>query len=176
MKKADFLLEDFKNIQELIRFADQKAAAILVVCGIIMTVFFEVSKKLTFTTINILKETNQFLNGIMIFILGVVFSIILVSIFYQCIFKILKPKFANNYIGCKSSIFYFEHIAKREKAEFKKEVAEIDEYLIINNLSDQIFETSNILYRKNKSCALTMNMLFVAVLNLLLYIFFIAII
>ncbi|MFW9929883.1 MAG: hypothetical protein ACFFD1_10865 [Candidatus Thorarchaeota archaeon] len=172
MKKTDFLLEDFKNIQELIKFIDQKAALILVVCSILLSVFIEISRKLSLSSIDTLKNNGNLLNGILTFTLGVAFIFMIVIIFYLCIFHILKPKFAKHYNLMDSSLFYFEHIANKEKKAFKIDIEKLNENLMFDNISDQIFETSKILYKKSKSCALTMNILFATILNLLLFIFF----
>ncbi|ESS66027.1 hypothetical protein MGMO_216c00020 [Methyloglobulus morosus KoM1] len=48
MEKQNFALESIKNIQELIRFIDQKSGAVLLVSGLIMTAFLEFSKELIF--------------------------------------------------------------------------------------------------------------------------------
>lgn len=172
MEKESFLIEDFKNIQELIRFNDQKAAAILVVCGIILTVFIEVSKKLTFASIEALKISEDLAIGVTTFVFGIMFCVTIVLILYQCIFNILKPKFANHYTNGDTSILYFEHIANRTKADFKTEIENVDDDSIIENLTDQIYETSKILLSKSKACALIMNLVFANILILLFYIFF----
>ena len=52
MEKQEFALESFKNIQQLIQFTDQKSGAILVVSGLVLTVFLEFSKNLVFRSIS----------------------------------------------------------------------------------------------------------------------------
>ena len=50
MNKPEYALESFKNIQDLIKFADQKAGALLVVIGLVFTAFVQYLEKLTFST------------------------------------------------------------------------------------------------------------------------------
>ncbi|MCW8897048.1 MAG: DUF5706 domain-containing protein [Flavobacteriales bacterium] len=172
MTKTNFLFENFKNIQDLIKFADQKAGAILVICGIILTVFMGFAKPLYIVNIDNLAKCDNLTISILVFILGLVLAILLVVIFGICIFKILKPKFAKNYSEGSSSMFYFEHIAKLTKSEFKERTKSISKKSIKKDLSEQIYEVSKILMQKNKYCAITMNLLFVAVIDLLLFVFF----
>lgn len=170
MDKTDFLLEDFKNIQDLIKFADQKAAAILVVCGIILSVFMEFTKPLSIISIDTLSQAENPVINISIFLTGLILSSLLLVILCICIFKVLKPKFANHYSENSKSMFYFEHIAKMEKSEFIEMTNSLSEDTINNNLSDQIYEISKILLCKNKYCALTMNLLFAAIVDLFLFV------
>ncbi len=164
MKKTEYLLENFKNIQDLIKFADQKAAAILVVCGLILTIFIETAKKLTFS-----NQQNDFW-GVITFLTGVAVIILIVLILYHCIFLIIKPKFANNYSDEQYSTFYFEHIAKNSLELLKTETESINDERISKDITEQIHEVSKILLKKNKALASSMNLLFITVAILLVFV------
>ncbi len=65
MDKINYALESFKNIQDLIKFADQKAGAILVVIGLIFTAFVQYLSNLTSSL------TNPTFIGVLTFIAGI---------------------------------------------------------------------------------------------------------
>ena len=49
MDKINFAFESFKNIQDLIKFVDQKSSAVLVVAGLIFTGYIQFLQGLTFS-------------------------------------------------------------------------------------------------------------------------------
>lgn len=49
MDKTTFAFESFKNIQDLIKFVDQKSSAVLVVTGLIFTGYIQFLQGLTFS-------------------------------------------------------------------------------------------------------------------------------
>lgn len=166
MDKNTYLLESFKNIQELIRFTDQKIAGILVVCSILISVFLSKSSDLIITT-NAVEPIN-----LIIFLIGATFLAILSIIMYLSTFKVLKPRYASNYTAGTYSTFYFEHIALNDKSVLYKAIDELGEDNIENELKDQIFEISKILYRKNKATSQIMWLIFIDTLCLFIYLFF----
>ena len=91
MDKINYALESFKNIQDLIKFADQKAGAVLIVVGLIFTAIVQYLEKLTFSNENITVI------GTITFITGLATLICMIVVLYYSIFKILKPRFARNY-------------------------------------------------------------------------------
>jgi hypothetical protein len=54
MDRITYALESFKNIQDLIKFTDQKSSAVLVVIGLVFTAFVQYIEKLTFSLNQIL--------------------------------------------------------------------------------------------------------------------------
>jgi hypothetical protein len=168
MRKIDYLKSSFDNIQELIRFTDQKIATVLVVCGIEITVFFDLSKNFTVSVCN-----NTFIQ-ISSFIVGVIFVLLNLIIMYLCIIKVLRPRFANHYSSKDYSIMYFEHIALNTKQMLKDEVYELDKERQVNELSDQLFEISKILYDKNRNCSVIFYMVFINIISLLVYVLLIS--
>ena len=107
MEKENFALESFKNIQELIRFIDQKSGAVLVIAGLAFTGYIEFAKNLRFVTF---EEVN-FL-GVVSFLSGLVTIIYLLYVVWISIFKVLKPRLAKNYKNGEHSLFYFEHLSQ----------------------------------------------------------------
>ena len=171
MKKTNYLIENFKNIQDLIKFVDQKAAVLLVVCGLLLTIFIETSKNLVL--IEVFQNNNgvSFFWNIVTLILGVFFIVLLVLIFYICVFSILRPKFAENYKNEEFSSFYFEHIAKMDIITLNDKISELTEEKISKELTNQIYEISKILLNKSKKCAFAMKILFCSIVLLFLFIF-----
>lgn len=165
MKKVEYLISSFNNVQELIRFTDQKVAAVLVICGIQITVFFERTKGLdiAFSSIGLIN--------VLIFLFGLSFSCLLLIILYLSIFHVLKPGFAKNYSTIDFSCYYFEHIALNDKVTFDKKIAIIDEEEQKTEIRDQIFEVSKILYKKNKNCSIIMRLLFFSIISLVAFVF-----
>lgn len=165
MEKSTYLLASYKNIQELIRFTDQKIGAVLVLCGIQLTLFWSNGDSLSFLS----KELN--LLQILINLSGIIFILLIVAILYLSIVKILKPRFARNYKEDEYTCLYFNHIASEGKHRFDLAVQDLDEKQIREELKDQIYEISKILSLKNRYCSIVMMLLFISILILTLYIF-----
>lgn len=161
MKKADYLLESFKNVQELIRFTDQKVGAVLVLCSIEITIFLKVVESVT------ISLQNASILGILSFIFGLIFFATLSIILIISILKVLKPRYAKHYSNGKFSNFYFEHIALNKKEILHQS---LDNLNIKENLEDQLFEVSKILYKKNQYFTIVMNILSINIITLLLFI------
>lgn len=143
MDKHTFTLESFKNIQELIRFSDQKAAAVLVVAGLEMTVYFGAIDKLTFNK----NYTSVF--SILTLILGICTAIFLLATIYLTVFKVLHPRLAKHYSGNDASLFYFNHLASMtDKTDMFNQFNRVTDAVMLRNLTDQIFEVSKILNAK----------------------------
>jgi hypothetical protein len=158
MNKPEYALESFKNIQDLIKFADQKAGALLVVIGLVFTAFVQYLEKLTFSTDSITVI------GTLTFLTGTATIIAIIAVLYLTVFKILKPRFAVNYQEGENSTFYFEHISKVGD-ELHKMYSSIDDGQMLKDILDQQVEVSNILNEKNKNLAKSFNWLFLSVLT-----------
>jgi len=76
MDKINFSLESYKNIQELIKFTDQKAGVLLVISGIVLSTFLQFSNKFVLFP---LVSASPFER--LIYILGVVTVLSLLIIF-----------------------------------------------------------------------------------------------
>ncbi|MFC7679937.1 Pycsar system effector family protein [Paenibacillus sp. GCM10028914] len=170
MPNSTFALESLKNIQELIRFIDTKASALLVVYGLILTVFMDTAKKMSF--LNIMKlNFYDALISILVLLVGIVLSFLLVYQLFFIIMQVLKPRLSLNYKEDEHSIFYFEHIASMKKSDVLKGYLAANEVIMVEEIVGQVYEVSKIMkiktYRLNKA----MEYLFVNLILLLLYIF-----
>lgn len=144
MEKINYALESFKNIQDLIKFADQKAGGILIIIGLIFTAFVQYLENLTFSV-----NKPTFI-GVLTFMAGLATIINLSFVIYYSIFKILKPRFAKNYKEGEISTFYYEHINKESKSIHSKFESLTNEKML-KDILDQIIEVSNILNKKNQN-------------------------
>lgn len=168
--EIEHVKSSFNNVQDLIKFTDQKIAAVLVVCGIKISIFFDHIKLLNF------DSSNVSLYSVLIFVLGFAFIVITILIFYLSIIKVLKPGFAKFYNSSSYSTYYFEHIALNNKKELYKNIKKSTPKIIKYELTDQLYEVSKILYRKNKNCSKIMVLLFTNIIILCIYILGISII
>jgi len=157
MDKINYALESFKNIQDLIKFADQKAGAILVVIGLLFTALVQYLGNLTFSPYKL-----NFI-GVLTFFVGVTSMISLSFVIYYSIFKILKPRLAKNYQEGELSSFYFEHISKEAKSIHKK-FETITEEMMLKDILDQKIEVSNILNEKNQNLSISFVWLFLSLI------------
>lgn len=160
MDKIQFSLESFRNIQELIRFIDQKAGAVFVIAGLIFTGFFDFSKELSFIDIK-----NWTFLSLATFITGTSTVILLICVFYISIFKVLKPSLAKNYSLKEYSLFYYEHLVSLGKENIEKKYGDLTKTDMLKYINDQQFEVSKILNKKTKSLATSFVLLFVAIIS-----------
>lgn len=165
MEKENFALESFKNIQELIRFIDQKSGAVLVIAGLAFTGYIEFAKNLRFVT---LEEVN-FL-GVVSFLSGLVTIISLLAVVWVSIFKVLKPRLAKNYKNGEHSLFYFEHLSQLGKEQTLTDYKALSNELILKNIIDQQFEVSKIMEQKTQFLAKSFNLLFTSIVALVIFI------
>lgn len=154
MDKIPYAIENFKNMQELIKFADQKAGAIIVVYGFILSMSYEVSKSLMFC---VPIKANVCMLGILTFAVGAVLLCLIVAQIYYILNSILKPRLANNYNHSDSCLYYFEHVAAKDKTEVMSCFANMDEATMISDISSQIYEVSNTLTNKMQMVSRVIN-------------------
>jgi hypothetical protein len=146
MSKNEYLLESFKNIQELIRFSDAKVGAILVVFGIEFGCFLS------------LVEKYQFVPGpyswkdIVIFIFGAIFTLCSLLGIFIALLAVLRPREAKHYAANQRSLLYYGHIVAMDKTELGSKAQELDSEGITREILGQLFEVSKILVKKNKYC------------------------
>jgi hypothetical protein len=155
----------FLNIQELIRFTDQKVAAILVIVGLLITAFMTVLQHFPvfFSTLNS--------DYALIYFAGIIFITDVIIIFYLSIFNVLKPNLAKHYSKNEFSTLYYEHIAASQKEDLWKSVEDLDARKQLIEISDQIFEISKILLKKIKNTSVIIVLLFFAIILLGIFTF-----
>ena len=78
-------LENFKNIQELIKFADQKASGLLVVHGFLISIYINFFEDTKFIE---LKEAS--IKNWLILVFGLGFCITMIVEIYYVVFKIIN--------------------------------------------------------------------------------------
>lgn len=165
MEKNVFALESFKNIQDLIKFVDQKSGGVLVVSGFILTVFLDIYKELNF------NHGYCSLLAITTIAIGIITVLLLIYTIYLSIFKILKPRLAIHYAGNDNSLFYFNHLASMtDKTVMFDQFKNINDDLMLKNVTDQIFEVSKILDKKIIELHNSMNCLFFSIVSLVIFI------
>jgi hypothetical protein len=165
MDKTTFAFESFKNIQDLIKFADQKSSAVLVVTGLIFTGYFQFLDGLAFS----FTENFNFL-GISTFLASLATSISLLLVVYISIFKVLKPRTAKYYPKNEFSLFYYEHIFQAGKDKVSEQYATITADTMLKNIIDQQHEVSNILNEKTKELGNSFNWLFASIISMFIFI------
>lgn len=164
MKKTEFALETFKNLQDLVKFIDQKTGATLVISGLILTVYLSFSKNLVFSDFNTIK-----LIEVIVFLSSIITLSSIIIVIYKTI-KILKPRLAKNYENDEKSLLYFEHLSEMTREQILNNYNEIDENLILKYFVDQQYEVSLILGKKTKELKKTFDYLFVSILFLIIFI------
>jgi len=163
--RLTFALESFKNIQDLIKFVDQKSGAILVVTGLIFTGYIQFVEGLIFV------EPNKVgLLGKLTFLASLSTFICLFLVVYINIFKVLKPRKAKNYKKDESSLFYYEHIFDTGKVEILNRYESIEENVMLKNIIDQQHEIAGILKLKTHALNKSLNWLFASVLSVMMFI------
>ena len=165
MKKTDFALESFKNIQDLIKFIDQKSSLVLVVSGLIFTGYIEFIKDLIFISP---RDSNFW--SILTFLSSLSTLICLTLVLYISIFKILKPQKAKHYGVSDKSLFYYEHLASIGKEQVLAEYDSISEDKMLKEIIDQQHEVSVILNTKQNEFGKSLIFLFVSMISIIIFI------
>lgn len=165
MNKTEYALESFKNIQNLIKFIDQKSGAVLVIAGLIFTGYIEFLKDIELT---IPKSATFF--EIVTFIAILVTAISLIIVIYISIFKVLKPRLAKNYKKDEFSLFYFEHLSALGKEDVSIQYQTLDDQGMLKHIIDQQHEVSEILKRKTSELGKSFNYLFISIFSLIIFI------
>jgi hypothetical protein len=173
MEKHQFALENFKNIQELIRFTDQKAGLILVIFGFMLTLFLNSTKGLSLVYLCSIKSTLGIVWSLSIFIVGLIFIIVSVFQIYFVLFKIIYPRSAHCYKKKEYSLFYFEHIAKLSRDQFRSGVKELpdNDNGILDEILGQVYEVACIQKEKTDNLRIAIVLIYVAVIALLIFCF-----
>jgi Family of unknown function (DUF5706) len=170
MNKFELAQYNHANIQELIRFIDQKSAALLVIVGFILSAFVEFAKDLKFVNPFELS-LNQSIYSILTLILGIVFITILLYQIYIVLFEIIRPRKAKNYTQEIMSTMYFEHISNQTKSDFVSAFKKLSDEDTHQELIEQIYECSCILNEKSIRFNEVLNYFYLLVFILLSFIF-----
>lgn len=157
-QKISFALDSFKNIHEIIRFVDQKAGALLVVAGFIITAL--VSNTGNFVAWSKLDES------ILIIPTGIGSLLAIIYAIYVVLFEVLKVRLAGNYRPGECSLFYFEHLSQISRAELSQKYEELTEETMLANVIDQQHELSKILQKKVNGLSKAINQLFISTILL----------
>lgn len=165
MNKIEYALESFKNIQDLIKFIDQKSSIVIVIAGLVFTGYVEFVKKLQLAIFNQVS-----LIGVITFISSTITLITLVYVIYLSIFKILKPRLAKNYSEDEFSLFYFEHISALGRQGINNQYELLTEDYMLKSIIDQQYEISKILEQKTIKLGISFKYLFVSIVSLIIFI------
>ncbi len=165
MDKITFALESFKNIQDLIKFVDQKSSAVLVVTGLIFTGYIQFLNGLIFST----KGNLTFIE-IMTFLSSLVTIFSLGMVLYISIYKVLKPRLAKHYPANDFSLFYYEHIYQCGKSNVIAQYNQLNSDIMLKNIIDQQHEICCILNEKTKSLSESFSWLFISIISTFIFI------
>jgi hypothetical protein len=163
MNKTEFAFESFRNIQELIRFTDQKAGAVLLFTGVLLPFYESMIRNVEFIGV----ETWSIMS-IIAFLTSLITLLLLLATITILIFLILKPRLATNYGDNEKSLFYFEHIASANKDSLVESFQKLDEYTELKAVMDQTYEISKILVSKTKYLSYSFITFFASCIGLLL--------
>lgn len=172
MDKTQFALEDLKNIQELIRFTDQKAGAVLVVYIFILTTFINMTIALDFINPFTLDNPQSMIFSCLTFLTSAALVALMVFQIYYIIFKVLRPRMAQEYRKGEGCVFYFDHINNMAKNDFIRRFNDIKESKLLDEITSQVYEVAKILCEKNRKFKIVLRCLFISLIMLLSYIIF----
>lgn len=170
MSKYSFTIDTFKNIQDLIKFIDQKSSAILVIFGFVLTAFVSNANKLHFVNPFTLSLWEGILSTIT-FLVGLATMVLMLIKIRIIINKILRPRKAAHYLPNNFSLFYYEHIKLLGKEQYLLEMQSMNEGKAEQEIAEQIFEVSNILSQKTEYLHNVMTGMFYIIGLLLIFIF-----
>jgi hypothetical protein len=156
-------LENLKNIQEMIRFADQKAGAVLVVYGFLITVYSETGKGLIFS----FKSATPM--GISTFIVGAVSGGYILGEVIRILLNIVRPRLATGYNSNERCLYYFDHIVRCTRQELVDSILNINEATMIADIATQIHENSKVLNAKLEAVKASIDRLIISGLGVVVY-------
>lgn len=160
MDKIEYAKSSFTNVQELIRFIDQKIGAALVVLGIEITAYIEVTKPLQFTC------HPTFMGWVALIVSFCFVSLTSIAI-YISIIKVIRPRYSNTYTPTDYCAYYFDHIALGSKQQLEGHLNTITDATQLNELSSQLFSVSEIMRKKQNACYSVMNYLLLSLVSIM---------
>lgn len=168
-EKCNLAVENFKNIQELIRFIDQKTNFIFIIIGFLITIFLEISKKFIFVNPSIYYG-NKFILSWTILISGTLFIFSVLYQFYIILFKIIFSRKAKNNRKKFQSLFYCDDICKDKISNFINKFKTASDEKMLNSILSQVYEVANIFNEKNNNYHKSVRILVLNIFFLLIYV------
>jgi hypothetical protein len=154
MAKENIELAKFnlENINRWIEFADKKASFFLTIALALFSISFTIIP-IAWRIISGLISHNKNADSISVVILVLIFLIyfVLAVLGISKLIKVIKPRVVSK--SCRKSILYYETIKDIEIEVFKKEVQELSEEKIIDELSDQAYNNAVVASEKYKNIA-----------------------
>ncbi|MGK4199377.1 hypothetical protein [Fusobacterium sp. HC1336] len=169
VEKCNLAIENFKNIQELIRFIDQKTNFILIIIGFLITVFLELSTEFIFVHPNKYFGFKCFLSWT-ILISGSLFVVSIIGQFYIILFKIVISRKAKINNKKYNSLFYSEEITKQPLNNFINNFKTASDKKILNSILSQVYEVATIFNIKCVNYQKSIKILISNIFFLLVYI------
>ena len=149
---------------------DQKAGALIVVYGLVLTITFETTKNLQFC---LPTGSYLYIVNVLTFIIGFILYILIFHEVHFLLNSVLKPRLANNYNPSDSCLYYFEHIAAKDKSEVMSCFSRLDESNMLSDVATQVYEVSNTLAVKMKMVCKAIDALFYVLGALVAFLFFV---
>lgn len=157
---ANYEIESFKNIQQLIRFTDQKAGALLVSNGLILTIFLNGYANDILSVVKFLFDPNQ---ECFLYLFRMIHALCYfgylacaIVVIYFCLNKVIRSRLAPDDANFFGELFYFQSIASKTAENFKKEFLEASQDTIKEHIVEQTYILADIMTKKTKAfvCAL----------------------
>ena len=167
LKKYEVALENFNNIQELIRFIDQKTNFLFIILGFLITIFIEFAKIFVFKNPNYYNGIKCFLSWL-ILLSGALFILSVLYELYILIYKVLIVRKAKK-TKSKNSLFYYENILQHTDDEFINIFIKANDNEVVESILFQVYEIAHILKKKNKYYLKAINILKWNILFLVIY-------
>lgn len=164
MKKEEFALESYRNLQELIKFIDQKASLLLVITGAIIPIFLEISKNLFFI------KPKRFIE-ILVLIFGVLVILTIACQLYFIVFRIIGVRKPKHYSSKEQSLFYYGHIIQKDKSDFMSKLNNLTDKAIMNEISSQVYEVAHIMDSKSENFRIASYLFLIEIVMFLIYVF-----
>lgn len=171
MNKTQFILEDFKHTQDLIKFTDQKASILIFLYGFILKVVFDYSSGLMIANPFHRPLGLTTLLSVVVFLFGSALAVLLTLQSYYILFRIIRPRFSKFKGTDNDSVFYFEHISRVSLGDFMRKFEDITEEKMQAELLTQLHQLAGILTRKTESLRVSVNLFFQSIVVMVLFIF-----
>lgn len=162
MKNHEVLQVSFNSLQDLIRFADQKIMAVLIVISVELTVFFSIIEHLKLSW-------NMTLIPILNGLFGFCFLGSTIASLFFGVVKVLLPRTSSKEGNKIFSILYPVCFTDYEFEDFSKKCELFDEFAICEDFTHQIYILANILFLKMKNVKRSLIWLSCSFLFLLAY-------
>lgn len=163
MPRLSFSLENLKNIQDMIKFSDQKAGAVLVVYGFLISIYLEIGKGLS------LSFKNISIIGIVVFVAGLISGVMILHEIISLLSEVIKPRLATSYNPEERCLYYFDHISRCSKSDLLESMLSIDETAMVSDIATQIHENAKILNTKLLAVKSAINSLIASGLSVAIY-------